>query len=146
MRKFKEGNLKQMQILWGQYKNHTRDVIVHTLLQISSNTTCNHLDMDGIYGGFKLLFHPLGTQLQICGYTPTWTLIPSGHKFKSYSLNSVPPHVLPSIRTWSGRSVNKRSISKSQICMTACPCTILAHFATNGRLFQKADKVWRSTG
>lgn len=85
-RKFKERKLETNVNTMNIKKKQTRNVIVHTLLQISSNTTCIHLDfdMDGIYGGFRLLFHPLGTQLQTSGYTPTLTQIPSGHKFKSY--------------------------------------------------------------
>ena len=40
-------------------KKQTRDVIVHTLLQISNNITCIHLDldMDGIYG-FQTFISP----------------------------------------------------------------------------------------
>jgi hypothetical protein len=46
-------------------------IIVHKLLQSSTNTLRNHLDldMDGIQGGFTLYCQPLGTNE--CGYTHT---------------------------------------------------------------------------
>jgi len=59
-----KGNLKQ--------HTHTWDVIVHNYkIPVIHYVTTRTWTWMGIYEGFKLLFHSLGTQLQTCGYIPT---------------------------------------------------------------------------